>query len=292
MSIQVSKAVEEAKKSVFPGGLSQYRCPLSRELEGQQFEFVMDEGPGITVSFPGRNSIVITDGADTYRTSCQVQKAEDGAYFVLAELKDVSPRTAYMMVIDVHEYLITVIRAQQGTVKSFPNLVTREARFGAIPDGEGQLPEKRPCYTKDLVGKKIEWTYNPEFSVIHVYLPDNYYTTARNEEMKKKMEEMKRKNPDLFKGRKEPYFEKDCLYIKLRENLYLFSFVEFNSGSGTQGLMVLNTDRLTDVGCFWGSNRQNEQEGYTFSAYGKWIREEIPEDKTLELIAAKEAEGR
>ena len=288
MSIQVSKAVEEARKTVFPGGLSQYRCPLSRELEGQQFEFVMDEGPSITVIFPGRNSIIIADGEDMYRTSCQVQKAEEGAYFVLAELKDVKPRTAYMFVIDIHESLVTVLKAQQGTVSSFPNLVTRKVRFGAIPDGEGKLPEKRPGYTKDLVGKKIEWTYNPEFSIIHVYLADNYYTTARNEEMKKKMEEMIRKNPDMFKGRPDPYFEKDCLYIKLRENLYLFSFVEFNSGSGTQGLMVLNTDRLTDVGCFWGSNRQNEQEGYTFSAYGKWIREEIPEDHTLERIKSKE----
>ena len=186
MSIQVSKAVEEARKTVFPGGLSQYRCPLSRELEGQQFEFVMDEGPSITVIFPGRNSIIIADGEDMYRTSCQVQKAEEGAYFVLAELKDVKPRTAYMFVIDIHESLVTVLKAQQGTVSSFPNLVTRKVRFGAIPDGEGKLPEKRPGYTKDLVGKKIEWTYNPEFSIIHVYLADNYYTTARNEEMKKK----------------------------------------------------------------------------------------------------------
>ena len=288
MSIQVSKAVEEARKSVFPGGLSQYRCPLSRELEGQQFEFIMDEGPSMTVAFPGRNLIEIADGGERFHTSCQVQKAEDGAYFVLAEIKDSNLRTAYMLVIDVFESLVTVLRAQQGTDRSFPNLVTRKVRFGAIPDAEGQLPEKRPGFTKDLVGKKIEWTYNPEFSIIHVYLADNYYTTARNEEMKKKMEEMKRKNPDMFKGRPDPYYEKDCLYIKLRENLYLFSFVEFNSGSGTQGLMVLNTDRLTDVGCFWGSNRQNEQEAYTFSAYGKWIREEIPEDHTLERIREKE----
>ena len=288
MSIQVSKAVEEARKSVFPGGLSQYRCPLSRELEGQQFEFIMDEGPAMTVAFPGRNLIEIADGGERFHTSCQAQKAEDGAYFVLAEIKDSNPRTAYMLVIDVFESLVTVLRAQQGTDRSFPNLVTRKVRFGAIPDAEGQLPEKRPGFTKDLVGKKIEWTYNPEFSIIHVYLADNYYTTARNEEMKKKMEEMKRKNPDMFKGRPDPYYETDCLYIKLRENLYLFSFVEFNSGSGTQGLMVLNTDRLTDVGCFWGSNRQNEQEAYTFSAYGKWIREEIPEDHTLERIREKE----
>ena len=156
MSIQVSKAVEEARKSVFPGGLSQYRCPLSRELEGQQFEFIMDEGPAMTVAFPGRNLIEIADGGERFHTSCQVQKAEDGAYFVLAEIKDSNPRTAYMLVIDVFESLVTVLRAQQGTDRSFPNLVTRKVRFGAIPDAEGQLPEKRPGFTKDLVGKKIE----------------------------------------------------------------------------------------------------------------------------------------
>ena len=291
MSIEVSKAVQEARKAVFPGGLSQYRGPFSRELEGQQFEFVMDEGPAITVSFPGRNMAVITDGGEPMTATCQTQKAEDGAYFVLAEIRGIKPRTAYMMVIDLFENLVTVVKAEQGRVESFPNLVTRKVRFGAIPDAEGNLPEKRAAYTKDLVGKKIDWTYNPEFSIIHVYLDENYYTTARNEEMKKKMEEARKKDPGRFPKRMDPYYEKDCLYIKLRENLYLFSFVEFNSGSGTQGMMIINTDRLTDVGCFWGSNRENVQEGYTFSAYGKWVREEIPEDRTVERVKALKKEG-
>ena len=286
MNIQVSKAVEEARKAVFPGGLSRYRGPFSRELEGQQFELVMDEGPSITVSFPARNKALVTDGGAPMDADTQIQKAEDGAYFVLADIRGSKPRTAYMMVIDLFESLVTVVKAQQGTVESFPNLVTRNVRFGAIRDGEGNLPEKRPSFTKDLVGKKIDWTYNPDFSIIHVYLDENYYPTARNEEMKKKMEEARKKDPGRFPKRMDPYYEKDCLYIKLRENLYLFSFVEFNSGSGTQGMMIINRDRLTDVGCFWGSNRENVQEGYTFNAYGKWVREEIPEDHTVERVKA------
>ena len=293
MEIKVSKAVEEARKATFPGGLSQYRTPLSRELEGQSFEFIYDDGSEMSVRFPGRNRIAVTDGGETYHAPCQVQKADDGAYFVLAEIPNSDPRTAYMLVIDVLENLVTCVHAKQGTDKSFPNLVTREVRFGAFPDGEGRLPEHRTGYTKDLIGKKIDWTYNPEFTVMHVYLPENYYTTARNAEMKAKMqarmEEFKKNNPGVeLPKRMDPYYEGDCLYIKLRENLYLFSFVEKNSGSGTQGMMIINTDRITDVGCFWGSNRQNEREGYTFSAYGRGVREEIPEDHTVERIHEKE----
>ena len=283
--IPVSKAVEKAREATFPGGLSQYRTPFSRELEGKSFEFVMDDGSVLPVSFAARGKILITDGGKTLSAPIQVQKAADGAYFVLAEIPESNPRTAYMFVIDISERLVTEVLAKQGTVESFPNLVTREVRFGAYADAEGRLPEKRAGYTDDLIGKKIDWTYNPVFQIIHVYLPKNCYTVARNAEMMERMERMRRENPDAVPPRREgPYYEENCLYIKLRENLYLFSFVEKNSGSGTQGMMIINTDRVTDVGCFWGSNRQNEREGYTFSAYGKWVREELPEDHTLEQV--------
>ena len=291
MERKVSAAVQEARKAVFPGGLSRYRAPLSRELEGQHMDLVFDDAPVMHVSFPGRNRISFDFDGRNFTEACQVQKAADGAYFIMTEIAGSSPRRGFMIVLDVFERLVTAVFAAQGEVKDFPKLVTRTVHFGAIDTGEEELPEKRACFTRDLIGKKIDWTYNPDFSIIHVYLDNNYYTVARNEEMQKRMEQMKRENPERFnRPRPNPYYEENCLYIKLRENLYLFSFVEKNSGSGTQGLMVINTDRVTDVGCFWGCNPDGIPEAYTFNAYGKWVREEIPEDHTLEKIAEKKAE--
>ncbi len=281
--IKVSKAVEEAKNAVFTG-LTQYRAPLSRELEGKYFDIVFDDGYKMFMSFPARNKVEIQDANGKHFENCEVLKAEEGAFFIMCEFAGSNPRSAIMMVIDVFEKLVTCVFAKQGEDASFPELVTREVRFGALKDGDAPLPEKRHEYTRDLVGNKITWQYSPSFAVTHVYLPDNYYTTHHTAEENAKFDEMLKEKG--LPPRKEPYYEENCIYIKLRENLYLFSFVEKNS-SGTQGLMVINTDRITDVGCFWGTNREKVQEAYTFNAYGMWMREHVEEDDIVANLKAK-----
>ena len=284
--IRVSKAVEEARKRVFPGGLSQYRTPYSRELEGKSFDLVFDDGKEMQISFPARNRISFQLlGEEPHNETAYVMKAEDGAYFIMTEIAGSKPRTGMMILLDVREQLVTCDFVWMGKVKERPNLVTRSVSFGAIRYGDEPLPEKRHCYTHDLEGKKIDWTYNPNFSIIHVYLKNNYYTVAVNDEMKARMEKAMRENPPAedARPRMNPYYEEDCLYIKLRDNLYMFSFIEKNGG-GTQGMMIINTDRVHDVGSFWGPSPDGGNEAYMFSAYGRWVREHIPEDDTLEKI--------
>ncbi len=283
--INVSKAVQQAREVTFPG-LSQYRTPYSRELEGKNFEFIFDDGAEMYISFPARNTAEFrVKGEELHREAAYVMKAEEGAYYVMTEIAGSSPRTGYMIVIDVFERLVTAVFAKMGTVAERPNLVTREVKFGAIKDGDRPLPEKRTGWTTDLWGKKIDWTYNPDFTITHVYLKNNYYTVAFNDEMKEKMRKQREADPNAqpVQENRPPYYEEDCLYIKLRENLYLFSFVEKNGG-GTQGLMIINTDRVHDVGSFWGPSPDGGNEAYMFSAYGKWVREHIPQDDTLDKI--------
>ena len=280
--IKASEAVMRARKTVFTG-LSQYRIPYSRELEGKYFKLVFDNGTIVILTFPARNAVEIQIN-DEKRLSedAYVQKAEEGAYLVMTEIAGSSPRTAYMFVIDTFEKLVTAITVWQGKDKARPDLVTREIMFGAIKEGDRPLPDIRHKFTKDLWGKKINWTYTPEVSVIHVYLKNNCFTYALDDEMKKRMEEGltagKFREPE-----KKPYYEENCYYVKLRENLYLFSWVAENA-SGHQGLHVINTDRVHSAGCFWGTSPEGEKEGYMFNSYGFWERAHIAEDDLLENI--------
>ena len=287
--IRVSQAVQEARKAVF-SGLSQYRTPYSRELEGKSFDLALDDGSEMTISFPSRNRMSFDYDGTLHTETAYVMKADDGAYFIMTEITDSHPREGLMLLLDTDESLVTADFVKMGAVKEMPNLVTREVKFGAIRYGDEPLPKKRHCYTHDLEGKKIDWTYNPSFQITHVYLKENYYTVAFNDEMKERLRAAREADPEReMRPRMDPYYEENCIYIKLRENLYMFSFIEKN-GSGTQGMMIINTDRVHDVGCFWGPSPEGGNEAYMFSAYGRWVRDHIPEDDTLERIKAKKPE--
>jgi len=294
---ELSKAVLEAQATKFVGN-SMYRVPYSRELEGKSFEFIFDDGYELTCSFPMRDKMLFkaNDDDKEYLEDAYCMKAQEGFFFVLCEIAGSVPRKAIMLMIDVDNRLVTGNFALQGTKPEFMNLVTRQVRFGAIKDGEKPLPTKRTGFTHDLEGKKIEWRYDPKFSIIHVYLADSKYTVAFPEAMKAQMaaaREAAKANPEAEQQPRRrmpiPYWE-HSVYVKLRENLYMFSFIEENLGSGTEGLFVIDTDRLHDVGCFWGAAPDGSREGYCLSAYGTWIREHYPEDDTIEAIRKKEKE--
>ena len=151
---RVSEAVLKARRIVFEGN-SQYRTPYSRELEGEFFDLIFDDGSEMIVSFPFRNRVSWTWEGRSYSETGHVMKAEDGAFYVMTEVAGSEPRQGLMLLLDVAERLVTGIFLQMGAVKERPNLVTREVKFGAIKDGDRPLPAKRHEYTKDLVGKKI-----------------------------------------------------------------------------------------------------------------------------------------
>lgn len=258
-------------------GLSQYRVPYSRELEGKSYVLVFDDRYEMMVSFPSRDKIMFSEnGGDLVIENCHVLKAEDTVYFLMVDRRKTTPRSGFMLIIDLKTNLVTGNFVQQGTRPDFPSLVTRYIRFGAIKEGDRPLPADRHHYTDDLIGRKIEWTYNPNFKITHVYLSNDSYCFALNGEMKKEMMERRGIEDGMdvtYKPVKEP-----SIFLKIRENVYVFSWIEENGGSGTEGLVVINTDRMTDVGCFFGNNPQGEPEGYMFSAYGHWVNEHLEEE--------------
>ncbi len=262
-------------------GLSQYKVPYTRELEGKCFEIVFDDHSVFTIVFSARDTALFSyNGTDFCKEACHVMKAEDEAYLVFVDQKNHVPRKGFLLVIDLENDLVTGTFMQQGKRADFPGLVSREIKFGAIREGDKPLPEERHAFTTDLIGKKIEWTYNPNFSIIHVYLTPTTYYWAVNDRMKEMMQAAR-----AAEGRgNEPMVPiiEESAYVKIRDNLYVFTFIEEHQGSGTQGFFVINTDRLNDCGVFFGNNPQGEPEGYMITAFGHWVTERIPYEDMID----------
>lgn len=137
--------------------------------------------------------------------------------------------------VDVSTALSTCIDAQVGNGRKVWE-VGHKALFGVV-EGVGVTPPsvRRHGFTTDLVGKAFAWIYSDFMSSIHVYsTPESYSWTIM-----------------LPNGSGGYMWSSPCLYIKLREDAYLFSWTE-DTCNGNQGTMVFNPRLMHDAGFFFG----------------------------------------
>jgi hypothetical protein len=137
--------------------------------------------------------------------------------------------------IDFSNGLATTVHAQIGSWHSAWE-VGAYAKFGVLEYGDIVPPfARRHRFTTDLVGKSYAWAYSDTMSSIHVYSsPESYSWT-------------------IFQGDNSggATWSSPCFFIKLRDDAYLFQWVEENC-NGSQGLVVFNPYILHDGGFFFG----------------------------------------
>ncbi len=139
--------------------------------------------------------------------------------------------------VDFTNGLATTVRAQIGNWHSQWE-VGAYAKFGVLEYGDLVPPfARRHHFTTDLVGKCYAWAYSDTMSSIHVYSsPESSSWTIFQQ--------------DNSGG---ATWSSPCFYIKLRDDAYLFQWVEENC-NGSQGLMVINPNTLHDSGFAYGVN--------------------------------------
>lgn len=263
----------ENKKAPEFVGASQYRLPFSFELAGKVTDLVFDDGKELLIQWlDGSTMSYSENGAPAIIQKYECLKAENNIYLILSEKPNSSPREAMILVLDLAARLVTGNFVKQGALSAKPHVVTREVRFGYIDAPGKPVPADRHAFTEDLVGKKIRWTYNPTFDVVHVYRTPTHYRWAFSPKTRKNLPADGKLNKDFVNKLDEP-----CIYIKINDHMYVFSWIE-EEGSGTEGFALMNVDRMNDVGCFWGNNPDGGREAYMFSAYGEVIKEHLPEE--------------
>jgi hypothetical protein len=266
----------EKKKPVFEG-ISRYRAPFNYELAGRQFALTMDNSADIYAAFTDTCFLEWTEAGQTWRERYECAKMGGAAYFVNFELSGVKPRTNITAVFDLETRLVTVARTYTRYSERYPTLVDTDFDFGALDMPNFSLPKKRHGYTTDLVGKRIEWHYGPEFSIIHVYYHPQYVRATFTPEALKRLPPS---TPEQREGWLEHPYDEKAAYIKVNDGLYIVSIIEQSMARrglpGNSLLFLMDTHRLHDVGRSFGHTGQFGGEGYLpenymFAAYGEFV---------------------
>lgn len=206
----------------------------SDTLCGRSFLFNFDDGTYLNYRFTAKNTLYWSENGSAEREEfVQVCLAPgcSGLYFVNHFCKGSTPPRAMILVIDDERGLVTVCDSHIGVPNSAIE-VGRTFRFGRIDGSDSKLPLHD--YTNDLVGKAIIWNYgNNAPDIKHIYTMPKYYTYT------------------MVNGDKCWAATNPADYIKIRENMYIFSFVEERQ-AGLQSIFLINMDELHDVGAFFG----------------------------------------
>ena len=251
-------------------GLSKRRSPRSFELAGQSFHLVMDAGHDYTVNFlTGETLVWNLPGEAMCGETYECMKIDETTYFVNVEITGSKPRTGATLVLDTEQSLVTLLLAFQGTNPKNPALITTRFVFGAIKvDGE-ELPRKRHGYTTDLVGKKIAWHYGDGGAAVHIYYHPNFYRLRA---------EGRPRTPEQIALREKFPDDEPTTYVKIKRNLYLVSMIEvthfLRGGNGNNLVVLIDTDRVHDVGRSFGLDPFGKPENYLYGTVGVWREED------------------
>lgn len=252
-SEEVQAKVDGSTPEIYAnGGLANgpYKPEYCKNLIGMKFELCFDDFLNIHYEFKELHELIWKTDKEEHMEYYMGHEFGEGIYFIHHFVKGSKPGEVVTLVIDTVKGLVTMCRGELGNELA-PREMLHDFYFGIIA-GYSSYPPKKHHFTSDLVGKAIEWDYGKEMHPIkHVYSTEYYYTYVMRQEDRCWVAS----NPADF--------------VKISDHLYIFSFIEERQ-AGIQGLFLINTDTLHDVGCFSGINGMDNFECYTVGAKGVW----------------------
>jgi hypothetical protein len=261
--------------------IDQFTQPHCSELEGKSFHFIMDNGYDFDLKFTGKDTCEWnTSGDEPKAAQYECLKGDDTTYLVdydLVEFLDTPNKVNHFFIIDLEQRLVTRAIYSMGRNPKFPYLVKSEYDFGAIEVEGMELPMKRHCFTTQLVGTRVEWHWNTSMLTRHDYYSTSYYRITWP-----KTSSAVEKIGDPFELM--PASDEIAQYIKIKENMYLFSLTEelmerivgdkcqFRSNNMN---FLQNYDRMYHVGRTFGTMRKDGVIGpcrTLFGAFGNPVK--------------------
>ena len=246
-----------------------YLKKLDYDLAGSSFHLVMDNGKEILLQFLTGEIIAFSEGgAPLTWERYGGLKLDDNTWLVAFEKRGLPERTCVSVVLDLENSLVTVATTRQNVVPERPRLAFCDIVFGTIKREGQELPIARHHYTDDLVGKKITWTYANGFVNTHIYTSASGYRI-------RPLDAPEGDSTDAW-NHDEP-----ARYVKIKEDVYLLSFIEENINKmdplkGGNNLIVLaNVKTMKDVGRIFIYNSRQQPEFGMMRAYGVLTDEPI-----------------
>lgn len=263
--------------------LERLKEPLCYELAGRAFQMVMDNGYTYAVHFISEEMVAWGEKGKPMRwDTYECLKLDDTTYFVNWETFGTEKRHCISLAIDLEGWLVTAVHARIGEVPTCPYLVTHDIIFGAIKRPGVELNHKRHGFTPDLVGRNIFWRYQADFGITHAYMSEHWLRVPLG--FPDPLPEDPAEREKEIEKRKKHLFEVPAFFVKIRENVYFFGFIEETecrrdpSLCGNTLIMLMDVTKIHDVGRCFGSDYENHYapQNFTFSAFGAFHEEPDP----------------
>ncbi len=211
---------------------------VSDYMAGKTFTLRYDDGPAWEYDIVDETHLKWREGGEgawheeAYRG---VEAAKDIVLFCHV-CTGSAPLRCLTQAVDFSNGLTTCVDAQLGNGRKAWE-VGHRAIFGTLEMDGGPVPpaNDRHGFTTELVGHAYSWTYSDVMQSIHVYSSPNSYSWTI----------MMDRNAGGW------MWSSQCLYVKLREDAYLMSWVE-DDCNGNQGTFILNPWLMHDGGFFFG----------------------------------------
>jgi hypothetical protein len=259
---EVTAASKDARIFI-PGGMTKLAIGDTDYCSGRSITFIGDDGFGIEIRF---NSAVelqyrVTDESK-WRTEEYHASELDEDLIILGFYRSGSnPPASYLLALDFKNGCATCIQMTLGSKYDIHD-VTPTYHFG-IFESEGVKPYRifRHGFTTELLGRALAWHYGDDLNSIHIYnAPHSYsWTIIMNAEYG---------SPSNRAG--GYVWSSPCEYIKLRDDVYIMSFVE-QKWDGLIDIFCMNLRIMRDVGFEFEISHDGTH--MEFKKVGAWGRE-------------------
>jgi hypothetical protein len=232
---ELEEAVQKSTR-IFPGGeeMAGNKMDPSHYLVGKEFTVRYDDGgPVWEYRFDGLKKLRWREEGETqwHEEVYEAFEPDKELIFFAHMHSGMKPYQCVKIVLDFANGLTSCTHSQVGS-RYMANEVSYKIIFGVI-EMDGLIPPGywRHTFTDELVGRALTWNYSDTLTSMHVYsTPHSYSWTIFMEN-----------------GAMGMQWSSPSRYVKIREGIYLFSWVE-EACNGGQGTILINTKTMHDCG--------------------------------------------
>ncbi|HEU4617144.1 MAG TPA: MoaF N-terminal domain-containing protein [Gammaproteobacteria bacterium] len=210
------------------------KLPVSELLVGKELTLRYDDGgPAVSYEFDDAHKLRWRrEGEGSWHEERYEAWESAPGVVMFGHLLSGAPRhDSFAVVVDFDNALTSCVNGTLGT-PYMANEASRKTWFGVV-ETAGLTPPKylRHRFTYDLVGHALTWEYSPGLTSMHVYTTPYSFSWVIF----------------LESGAGGLAWSGPAQYVKIRDGLYLFNWLE-EACNGTLGTLLINTKTMHDCG--------------------------------------------
>ncbi len=227
--------------------ISHFRPPFTEYFVGKSYTFHFDNGRTLHYRFSDVHTLEWSEDGESFFDEYYeaLESTVKGVFLVHHIRRRTLPFPGLTLIIDTERELVTWSDQEFGRADDCDKNVMPQLVFGWY----GTPKAARHGFTTELCGAILDWKYSDDFIIRHCYLTPDCMTS-----------------PGAPTDNEDEYLFRKTLpaaYAKVRDGLYIAAFAE-DGGSGVT--LLIDLDRLRDVGSFFGMGGDGQLGSYTIGA--------------------------